>query len=42
MQTAAIGNILGAAGGIGIAQQVYRSLIMKQAQLVSQNQGKQA
>jgi peptidoglycan hydrolase FlgJ len=30
------------AGGIGIASQVYRSLIMKQAQLVGQNQEKQA
>jgi len=30
------------AGGIGIANQVYRSLIMKQAQIVGQNQEKQA
>ncbi len=30
------------AGGIGIAQEVYRSLIMKQASLAGQNQGKQA
>ena len=30
------------AGGIGIAQQVYRSLILKQAQFVRQDPGKQA
>jgi Rod binding domain-containing protein len=30
------------AGGIGIAQQVYRSMIMKQASLIGQNQEKRA
>jgi len=42
MQIEQYSNSFARAGGIGIAQQVYRSLIMKQAQLVSQNQGKQA
>ena len=30
------------AGGVGIAKHVYRSLIMKQAKLIGQNQEKQA